>query len=101
MRWPWVSCYRLEAAEKQIAQLNEQCGNLVATNAQLLELVQEEKEARREDRKKHEEKPEDSTTRKPRFFGAEVRKMATAAAKDRALKEGKFTKLERYLNNGN
>lgn len=92
MRWPWVSCYRLEAAEKQIAQLNEQCGNLVATNAQLLELVQEEKEARREDRKKHEEKEEDSTTRRPRLFGSDVRNRANAAATAKALQEGKLKK---------
>lgn len=89
MKLPWISRYRLEAAEKHIALLEDQVSELKKVNAQLRELAQEEKEARREAEKKHDEKPEDSTTRKPRVFGADVRNRATAAATERFLKEGK------------
>lgn len=88
MRWPWVSRSIVVALQEQITSLKEQATSLKEINAQLLQLVQDEKEARREAVKKAEEGPEDSTSRKPRVFGEDVRKRATRWAEERA-KEGK------------
>ncbi len=89
MKSPWVSRLRLEMAEQQLTSLRTAVDALKDSNAQLQELYQEEKEARREAEKKRGE-PTEETASKRRIFGTDVSKRATQDARQRAIKEGKL-----------
>ena len=88
MRFPFVSRLRLEFAEAVNATLSQTIVELKEANAKLLELVEAEKVARRDDRSRSEEGPEENVSRRQRVFGADVMRKATLWARQQAAEKG-------------